>query len=181
MLTLQPDKRFKKYIISLLNISRRIRDWGEIMVEGNEVLTSLCCDCTSKISYPTTNLKKLYFLYSVLLCSISKLCYIVNISSIHYSWLCSSHRWLCNSHRRLCSSHRKLCSSLKKLSSSLKKLSGMFKKLSGMLKKLSGMFKKLCYSLKKLSGVLKKLYKPEKGLRKSEYMYIFSKIKLIIY
>ena len=174
MLTLQPDKRFKKYIISLLNISRRIRDWGEIMVEGNEVLTSLCCDCTSKISYPTTNLKKLYFLYSVLLCSISKLCYIVNISSSHYSWLCSSHRWLCNSHRRLCSSHRRLCSSHRKLCSSLKKLSSSLKKLSGMFKKLSGM-------LKKLSGVLKKLYKPEKGLRKSEYMYIFSKIKLIIY
>ena len=101
---MQTNKRFKKYFILLLNISHRISDWGEIMVEGNEALTSLCCDCTSKISYPTTNRKKLYNYYSVLLCSIKYLYHSINCLydfynqfSIHNQyWLELNHYW-CNS------------------------------------------------------------------------------------
>ena len=78
-LTSQPDKRFKKYLVSLLNISRRISVRRGNMGEGNQALTSLCCDCTSKFSYPTTKLKKLYIYYSVLLCSLSKLYYIIRM------------------------------------------------------------------------------------------------------
>jgi len=86
-LTSPLDKRFKKYILTLLNISHRIRVRRVDMVEESNALTSLYLNCIGKYSYPTTNLKKLYIYYSVLLCTISKLYHLFNIFSISNSKL----------------------------------------------------------------------------------------------
>jgi len=71
------------------------------MAEWNNFLTSLYHNCNSKYSYPTTNLKKLYFLYSVLICSFSNLLHIINnlyhyinlFSAINQYWLELNHYW----------------------------------------------------------------------------------------
>ena len=84
---MQFGKRFKKYIILLLNISHRISVRRVDMAEWNNVLTSRYHNCNSKYSYPTSNFKKLFINYSIFLCSISKLYHYIRMFSIRNSEL----------------------------------------------------------------------------------------------